>query len=301
MKKSTMLLSLVMMLSLTASTFAMQPKDKNKGCFIPPQPQQREFVDDEIMNACDADIDQSECEPCDQKFVGQKKFFNKKPWENKFEKLNLTDKQKEDLKTLKDSTKKEIIELKTKCQAKIKDLNNELFKEKYSSKEVKNISKEIKSISSKIIDLKVAKKEGMRKILTSEQYNKLFKPKTKYDMLAKRLGLSDEQKEKFIKILDTKKEKECNLTQQLREKERLLNEEFNKENIDTNAITKLSNEISNISKELLDLDINTKIELKSVLTAEQYNNYIKPRPKPVKPVKPIIYEPTDFNKSIDKK
>ena len=300
MKKSTMLLSLVMMLSLSVSTFAVN----NKDCFIPPQPQQEEAVNDEMMDVCDMDIDQAECGPCGQNFPGPKKIFPKKPFGDRFEKINLTDKQKEDLKALKDSTRKEIKELKDKCQAKIKALNDELLKEKYSAKEIKNISKEIKAISSKIIDKKIAKKEAMRKILTFEQYNKMFKPKTKYDILAKKLGLSDEQKEKFIKILDTNKEKEMALTQQLREKEIALKQEFDKENIDKTAITNLSNEVSNIKKELFDLDINKKIELKSVLTAEQYNEFINPCPKPIrpiKPIKPIIYEPTDSNKSIDKK
>ena len=116
--------------------------------------------------------------------------------------------------------------------------------------------------------------------------------------MAERLGLSEDQKEKVIKILETKKEKEFDLKKQLREKDILLKQEFDKENIDKDVISKLYEDFSNISKDLFKSDIDTKIELKSVLTSEQYNKFIKPRPNPMKP---IIYEPTACDKNIDKK
>ena len=207
-------------------------------------------------------------------------------------------KQKEDLKVLKESNKKAMKELTTKFQTKVNALNDELLKDKYSTKEIKKLTKDIKDISSKLIDTKISKKEGMRKILTTEQYNKIFKIKTHYDILADRLGLSPEQKEKFIKALKNKEEKEKILKTELREKDFALKKEFDKENIDKNVVTKLSEEISNISKDLFKLDIDTKMELKSILTPEQYKKFIKPIPNPRKP---IIYEPTACDKKIDKK
>lgn len=305
MKKSTFFLSLVMMLGLSVSLFAEMPQEENTDCMIPPQPQCQQERDckEDFMPFWNIDMFQDDCRPCEPNIFPHKKHFekgkfNKKFCDDKFKNLNLSDNQKEALKALKkvnfESTKKLFENFKTKVKA----LDEELLKEKYSTKEVKKLTKDIKDISSKLIDTKISKKEGIRKILTTEQYNKIFKVKTHYDILAERLGLSPEQKEKFIKILENKKEKEFALKQQLREKAMLLKKEFNKENIDKDTISKLSEEISNISKELFKLDIDTKMELKSVLTSDQYNKFINPRPNPVKP---IIYEPTDCDKNIDKK
>ena len=292
MKKSKMLLSLVMMLSLSVSLFAAQSQEQDGTCFIPPQPQEMDFYNRDMMSSNDIDVSSN------QDFNPSEK-FHKKHFGNKLKKLNLSDKQKKDLKALNKANRKEMKELTTKFQTKVNALNDELLKDKYSTKEVKKLTKDIKDISSKLIDTKISKKEGLRKILTTEQYNKMFKIKTHYDMLADKLGLSPEQKEKFIKTLKNKKEKENTLKAELREKNIALKKEFDKENIDKDVVAKLSEEISNISKDLFQLDINTKMELKSVLTPEQYRKYLKPRHNPIKP---IIYEPTtNYDKNIDKK
>lgn len=282
MKKSTLFLSLVMMLGLSVSLFAEMPKEENADCMIPPPPQFQQERD------------------CNDDFMPfwNKGNFNKNFCDEKIKDLNLSDNQKEALKALKKANFKSKKDLEKQFKSKTKALNDELLKEKYSTKEIKKLTKDIKDISSKLIDTKIAKKEGIRKILTTEQYNKMFKVKTHFDILAERLGLSDEQKEKFVKILESKREKEFAIKQQLREKDILLKKEFDKENIDKDVIAKLSEEISNLSKDLFKLDIDTKIEIKSILTAEQYNKFIKPRPNPRKP---IIYEPTACDKNIDKK
>lgn len=290
MKKSKILLSLVMMLGLSVSLFAAQPPEQEGTCFIPPQPQETDFYNQDMISGNDIDVTNQDFNPSER--------FHKKHFGDKLKKLNLSDKQKEDLKVLKESNKKAMKELTTKFQTKVNALNDELLKDKYSTKEIKKLTKDIKDISSKLIDTKISKKEGMRKILTTEQYNKIFKIKTHYDILADRLGLSPEQKEKFIKALKNKEEKEKILKTELREKDFALKKEFDKENIDKNVVTKLSEEISNISKDLFKLDIDTKMELKSILTPEQYKKFIKPIPNPRKP---IIYEPTACDKNIDKK
>ena len=311
MKKSTMLLSLVMMLSLSASAFAVN----NKDCFVPPQVQQEESLqdvydtifstqksnvyNDDIMVVYDIEMPQQDFAFYERNFPEPERDFNKRFLENKLNKLKVTDRQMEEFKNLQLESKKEINDLTKKFKSKIKALNNEFFKENYSTKEVKNLSKDIKSISAKIIDSTVAKKEGLRKILTSKQYNRLFKPKTGYDVLVDRLDLSEEQAEKIIKLIEEKREKEKPLRQQLREDEALIKQEFEKDIIDMEVITKLSDEISNISKELLKLDVDLKVGLKSILSPEQYKKLSKPR-TPKIPRTPIIYEPTDSNKSIDK-
>ncbi len=292
MKKTKILLSLVMLFGLTVSVFAEKPYMKDKDCFIPPpQFQEREIIDEDgKIDIFDTDMGYRG----KNYFKYHKKHFNKKRFEKKFADLNLTDKQKEDLKALKKDYRKIKYKLVKEFNSKTKKLNEEYFKEKYNDKEIKSITKDLKELSAKIIDTDIEKKDGMRKILTAEQYNKLFKPKTHYDRLAERIGLSEEQKEKFTKILESKREKEQDLRKQLNEKEFSLRQEFDKENIDKKAITKLSDEISKISKDLYKLDVDTKIELKSILSPEQYKRYIQPRPG-------IIYEPTRIEKNIDKR
>ncbi len=308
MRKFKALLSLVVLLGLTSSSFAEIPKDMKKDCFIPPQSQESKDCDEEIMFICDIDVPQQELCFYEKGSPEPEMDFNKKFLEDKLNKFKLTDKQKEDFKKLKEKSKKEVSELTKKFKSKVRDLNNEFYKENYNVKDVKNIVKDIKSISAKIIDSKVANKEGLRKILTSQQYNKMFKPKTKYDVLAERLGLTEEQKEKFIGILERKKEQEEPLKEQLREFEQEIKQEFEKDEIDMAVVTRLSNDISNITTKLFKIDLNSKIELKSVLSTEQYKQYTNPvRPTPIKPIKPIkpgkpiIYEPMDSEKSIDKK
>ncbi len=299
MKKVKMLLSLVVMLGLTASLSAEVPQQDENEDFVLPQLQRSSVYNDDIMVVYDIEMPQQDFGFYERNFPEPEVDFNKRFLESKLDKLKVTDKQKEDFKKLQEENSKEIKDLTTKFKTKIKSLNSEFFKEKFSSKEIKNLTKEIKSISTKIIDSTVEKKEELRKILTSKQYNKLFKPKTKYDMLADRLGLSDEQKDQFIKIIETKKEKEKPLRKQLREDELTIKQEFEKDEIDMAVITRLSDEISNISKELLKIDLDSKVELKKLLSPEQYKKWTRPtRPNPTKP---IIYEPTDSEKNIDKK
>jgi Spy/CpxP family protein refolding chaperone len=308
MKKAKMLLSFAVLFGLTSSLLAEIPKDMKKECFVPPQQRENRDCDEEMMFACDIDIPQQDFGSYEKLSPEAERDFDKKFLEDKLNKLKLTDKQKQDFKKLTEKSKKEINELTKKFKSKVRDLNNEFYKEKYNAKDVKNLVKDIKAISAKIIDSKAEKKEELRKILTDKQYNKMFKPKTKYDVLAERLGLTEDQKEKFIGILERKKEQEEPLKQQLRDFEKEIREEFEKDEIDMAVVTRLSNEISNITTKLFKIDLNSKIELKSVLSTEQYKKYTNPnhpKPilpiKPVKPVKPIIYEPMDSNKSIDKK
>lgn len=291
MKKVKILLCLITIMGLSSSLFAENSKQDENDSFFPPQ----SFYNDDIMVVYDIEMPQQDFAFYERNFPEPERDFNKRFLEDKLNKLKVTDEQKKDFQNLQEENKKEINTLTKKFKLKIKALNNEFFKEKFSAKEVKNLVKEIKSISANIIDSTVEKKEELRKILTSDQYNKLFKPKTKYDVMADRLGLSEEQKGKLIKILESKKEKEKPLRQQLKNDEALIKQEFEKDIIDMEVITKLSEEISNISKELLKIDLDSKVELKSILSTEQYKRLSRTKKAPV------VNEPTDNNKNIDKK
>lgn len=275
MKKLKMLLSLVMMFFFSVSIFAMPPKGSGPDCKINPPDKDNVYCEKTIFIWDLLQPEQKEFHhkrmKCDNKFG--KKGFNKDKcfFENKLEKLNLTDKQKEDLKNLKEANIKTMQDLRKEFMEKFKALNDEFLKEKYASKQINSLNKDLQKISSKILDNKIAEKKELRKILSFEQYNKLFKQKTKYDILAEKLSLTDEQKEKVIKITESAKENVAILKEQIIQKSKSLEEEFNKDNVNKENIISISNEISEISKNIFDIDINTKLELKSVLSAEQYN------------------------------
>ncbi|MBO7611190.1 MAG: Spy/CpxP family protein refolding chaperone [Elusimicrobia bacterium] len=293
MKKVKMLLSLVVMLGLATSLFAEEfLQDAYDTIF---SPQKSSVYNDDIMVIYDIETHQQDFAFYERNFPEPERDFNKRFLENKLNKMKVTDQQMEDFKNLQEESKKEINDLTKKFKSKIKFLNNEFFKENYGTKEVKNLAKEIKSITAKIIDSTIERKEALRKILTSKQYNNLFKPKTKYDVLADRLDLSEEQKGKIIKLIEAKRENEKPLRQQLKEDEALIKQEFEKDIIDMEVITKLSDEISNISKELLKLNLDLKVELKSILSPEQYKKLSKTTRSSAS------HESTDSNKNLDKK
>ena len=137
MKKGTMFLSLVMMLGLSVSLFAEISQKESPDCMIPPPPQcqqERDFNDD-MMPFWDMDMNQTDCRPCEPNMELHKKHFEKGKFFNKnFKNLNLTDKQKEDLKSLKKTNMEATKEIAKKIKEKVKALNDELLKEKYSSK-----------------------------------------------------------------------------------------------------------------------------------------------------------------------
>ena len=133
MKKTKILLSLVMLFGLTVSVFAEKPYIKDKDCFIPPpQFQEREFIDEEgKIDIFDTDMGYHG----KNHFKYNKKHFNKKRFEKKFADLNLTDKQKEDLKALKEANFESKKELENQFRTKVKALNDEISKEEYSKKD----------------------------------------------------------------------------------------------------------------------------------------------------------------------
>ena len=303
MKKIKMLLSCVMMLMFSASVFAGQWQKNCSDCMIPQQDEQCCCQKENCCKAecccqqeqccnkkekffmCDGNMEQEEHSmfnhhhfkrDCMIKF-GENcgKNFKKVFCEKLIKKLNLTDTQKEALKLLKESSIKKQQELMKIIMKEWETINKELLSEKYSQKIIKKSIKNIKDISNKIIDNKITKKQSLKKILTNEQYIKMFKPKTKYDTLAERLNLSNEQKEKVTTIMEDADKTTKELVCKKFEKKNLLKEELEKENCNKDIVAQLMKDISNISSELFKLRIDTKIKLKDVLSFEQYNKMNK--------------------------
>lgn len=198
---------------------------------------------------------------------GEPKYF--RHWENK---LNLTEEQKTKLKELKDKE----FALKKDFADKIKAINDEFANENPNEKNIKSMQKEAKKLSQEILDNYINNKKQIRQILSFEQYTKMFTKRTKYDILAERLNLTDEQKEKIKNLFEKNKEKNESLKKTLFEDKIKLEKELEKETVDTNIVNTLSQEISQISQDIVKNDIDIKIELKNVLTLEQYNKFTAP-------------------------
>ena len=301
MKKTKMLLSCLILLMFSVLVFAGQWQKECPDFMFPPQDEQCYQKENcckdecckqeqcsnkkEMFFMCDGNMAQEECSMfkyhhfkiCFMKNFGNNcgKNFKKGFCEKMFKKLNITDTQKEALKSLKESSIKKQQELMKIIMKEWETINKELLNEKYSQKIIKKSIKKIKDISNKIIDNKIAKKQSLKKILTNEQYIKMFKPKTKYDMLAERLNLSNEQKEKVTTIMEEADKTTKELICKKFEKKNLLKEELEKENCNKDTVSQLMTDISNISNALFKLRIDTKMELKTVLSFEQYNKMNK--------------------------
>lgn len=291
MKKTKMLLSLVMMLALSVSVFAKGTPEDKTDCFIPPCPQDEEICCNDTINECDMNVEHNDF----HYFKHHKKDFKDFRKGNHFgkcdfKKLNLTDKQKEDLKALKQANMKKQQELMKTIIDEKKAINEELLKEKYSEKAIKKSIKKIKETSAKMIDNKIAEKQAMKKILTNEQYVKMFKHPTKIDILAEKLNLSKEQQEKVKKIFDTNKEKKMELVKQLKEKQDLLKQELSKTDFSKDTAISLNNDINELSKKMFSLKIEKREQMKSVLSEEQYNKMVE-----------MHHKRMPANKNIDKK
>ena len=300
MKNTKMLLSCAMMLMFSVSIFAGQKQEKCPGNMILMQEEQYCNEAGKKQGKClDCICVQqdgqycNEQEPlfmCDGNMRKGKKFkrphfkkdsmrnFNKNcnPFkeaycEKMLDKLNLTDKQKEDLKALEESTMKKQQELMQVIMNENKTINEELLKNKYDEKVIKKSVKNIKVASNKLTDNQIKNKKSLKKILTNEQYVEIFKAKTIYDILAERLNLSNEQKEKVTTILKDSDTKRKELIEKKITKECSLKEELEKENCKKDTVSQLTKDISKLSDELFKLHIDTKMELKSVLSFEQYS------------------------------
>ena len=64
----------------------------------------------------------------------------------------------------------------------------------------------------------------------------------------------------------------------LKDKTEQLKQEFEKETSDNVVIDGLSSEISELSKNIFKLTVDTKMELKKILTNEQFNKMLNPKP-----------------------
>lgn len=91
-----------------------------------------------------------------------------------------------------------------------------------------------------------------------------------YDQVAKDLTLSQEQQEKVQKLFDTNRAKVIPIRDEKSLKTIELEQEKSKEKPNENVVKTLENEISNLSMKIYKITQDTKTELQTILSPEQY-------------------------------
>jgi Spy/CpxP family protein refolding chaperone len=97
----------------------------------------------------------------------------------RFEMLDLSEEQREEIHTLRISTKKKIIPLKADIELKRIDLENEMRVDQPNRNKVMKLIKEISDLELKIKQTQVDQKLKINSILTSEQREQLKRPMRK--------------------------------------------------------------------------------------------------------------------------
>ena len=210
---------------------------------------------------------------------------------------DLSKEQKDKIKQISEANREINEATRTDIKNKFDELDKELSKDKYNKKAITKLTKEINELCNKKIDAKISEKQQIRDVLTSEQFSKMIKEPTKYDIFAERFNLTQEQQEKVETLFEKNKVVLDSIKKDLGDKNLALEQELDKEQANFDTINNLSDEIAELSKKKIKVVIDTKSELKKILTDEQFNKviknkkYIKPQPIPVpKPIKPIAEE-----------
>ncbi len=94
--------------------------------------------------------------------------------------------------------------------------------------------------------------------------------KEKMEKLDKELNLTDEQKTKMEALRQSDKEKRKELITQLIEKKQALDDELLKADYDKTTVSELTNEIRRISADIAQVQIDGKIQIRNILTLEQF-------------------------------
>ena len=95
--------------------------------------------------------------------------------------------------------------------------------------------------------------------------------KVDFEKIAKELNITDEQKQKINELMRADLEKKKLLRQQIKQKSDAIDEELIKEKFDIHVINKLAEEIQQLNAEIAKTNIESKLNVRSILTFEQYS------------------------------
>ncbi len=89
--------------------------------------------------------------------------------------LNLTQEQKDKIKTFRDSTKDKLKQLTEELKTKRQELKEEIEKADMSNAKITNIATSIKTLYGQILDIRISNATFLKEILTPEQFSKMQK------------------------------------------------------------------------------------------------------------------------------
>jgi Spy/CpxP family protein refolding chaperone len=91
------------------------------------------------------------------------------------------------------------------------------------------------------------------------------------------LNITDDQKQKINELMQADITKKRELRQQIRQKSESIDEELMKEKPDMKKINDISTEIQKINAEIAKINIESKLNVRNILTYDQYSRMEKAR------------------------
>ena len=92
-----------------------------------------------------------------------------------------------------------------------------------------------------------------------------------FEKIAKELNITDDQKQKINELMRADLTKKHNLRQQIKQKSEAIDEELLKQQVDMNKVTGLATEIQQLNAEISKINIESKINVRNVLSYDQYS------------------------------
>ena len=114
-------------------------------------------------------------------------------------------------------------------------------------------------------------KENKKSMTPTSPNNYQLEMKQDNDKISKELNITDEQKQKINELMKADLSKKKELRQQIKQKMNIIDEELMKENLDTETINKLTQEIQQLSAEISKLNIESKLNVRNILSFKQYS------------------------------
>ena len=95
--------------------------------------------------------------------------------------------------------------------------------------------------------------------------------KQDFDKISKELNITDDQKQKINELMQADITKKRELRQQIKQKSNAIDEELMKEKFDIHTVNQLTEDIEKLSAEISKINIESKLNVRSILTYEQYS------------------------------
>lgn len=125
--------------------------------------------------------------------------------------------------------------------------------------------------------------------------------KQDFEKISQELNITDEQKQKINELMKADLEKKKELRQQIKEKSNAVDEELMKEKFDIYVVNQLAEEIQKLNAEIAKINIESKLNVRSILTFDQYSRMEQARQQMMKKFKQEKNQNKEHEKTQNKK